>query len=117
MFQVPVRFHSIHHTVLITMSTFAHDEQEREGSVKDLSVNRQSWLAKTATDATRSIDRCYTQYRLGSSIDWAEPKAMPAFIRLCLGGQPEAGMSFRQRGLLFQLSQYNRKSEIQRQRL
>ena len=55
-FQVPVRFHAIHRTVLITMSTLAHDEQEREGSVKDLSLNRESWLAKTAADATRSID-------------------------------------------------------------
>ena len=104
MFQVPVRFQSLDRTMLITTSTLAHDEQEREGSVKEFSLNRQSWLAKTAADATRSID-------------WSEPKAMPAFVRLCLGGQPEAGMSFRQRGLLFQLSQYNRKSEIQRQRL
>ena len=38
------------------MSTLAHDEQEREGSVKDLSLNRESWLAKTAADATRSMD-------------------------------------------------------------
>jgi hypothetical protein len=103
-FQVAVRFASMHRAVLIVISTLVHNEQEREGRVEDLLLNRDSWLAKTAADAKHSID-CVA------------PTVIPAFLRLCFGVQPEAGTSIRRTGVLFYLAQYNRKFEIQRQRL